>query len=99
MWHRCLGHVVGVVSRYRHDLGKGLWQAVKWILRYLLKTVDVGLVFEQDDAYDQYVIGFVDSDCAGDLNKRRSTTGYVFTLLGAPVSWKSTTVVLSTTKT
>ena len=27
---------------------------VKWILRYLLKTVDVGLVFERVDACDQY---------------------------------------------
>ena len=69
--HRRLRPAVRVVSRYRHDLGKENWEAVKWILRYLLKTVDVGLVFVQDDAYDQYVIGFVDSDCASDLNKRR----------------------------
>ena len=42
---------------------------MKWILRYLLKTIDVGLVFERDDAYDQYAIIFVDSNCDGDLNK------------------------------
>ena len=88
-WHRCLGPAVGVVSRYRHDPGKGYWQIVKWVLRYLLKIVDVGLVFERDDTCDQYAIGFVDSDCAGELDKRQSTTGYVFTLSGAPVSWKS----------
>ncbi|KAE8731345.1 Pyridoxal phosphate-dependent transferases superfamily protein [Hibiscus syriacus] len=67
---------VGVVSRYMHDLGKDYWQAVKWILRYILNTV-------------------------GDLDKRRSTTGYVFTFAKAPVSWKSTlqsTVTLSTTE-
>ena len=90
LWHRCLGPVVGVVSRYRHDPGKGHWQAVKWVLRYLLKTVDVGLVFERDDTCDQYSVGFVDSDCASDLDKRQSTTGYVFTLSGALLSWKST---------
>ena len=86
LWHRFLGPAVGVVSRYRHDPGKGLWQSVKWVLRYLLNTVDVGLVFERDDACDQYAIGFVDSDCAGDLDKWHSTTIYVFTLLGALVS-------------
>ena len=32
-----------------HDLDKGQWQAVKWILRFLLKIIDVGLVFERDD--------------------------------------------------
>ena len=63
---------------------------MKWVIRYLLKTVDVGLVFERDDTCDQYAIGFVDSNCAGDLDKGQSTIVYVFTLLRAPVSWKST---------
>ena len=49
----------------------------------------------------QHVVGYCDSDYAGDLDKRISTTGYVFTLIKAPVSWKSTlqsTVALSTMK-
>ena len=59
---------------------------MKWILRYLLGTVDVGLMFKQDDTVGQLVIGCVDSDYAGDLDKFRSTSGYIFTLVGAPVS-------------
>ena len=62
-------------------------------------TIDVGLVFKQKDS--QYIVGYCDSDYAGDLDKRRSTTGYVFTIANAPVSWKSTlqsTVALSTTE-
>ena len=55
-----------------------------------MKTVDVGLVFERVDSCDQYAIGFVDSYCSGDLDKWWSTTGYVFTLSRALVSWKST---------
>ncbi|OIS96364.1 nudix hydrolase 23, chloroplastic [Nicotiana attenuata] len=81
-----------------HDPGKEHCQAVKWILRHIRNTVDVGLIFEQEDS--QYLVGYCDSDYAGDLDKRRSTTGYVFTS-NAPVSWKSTlqsTVVLSTTE-
>ena len=62
---------------------------MKWVLRYLLKTIDVDLVFERDNTCDQYAIGFSDSDCAGDLDKRQPTI-YVFTLLGVPISWKST---------
>ncbi|XP_075098885.1 secreted RxLR effector protein 161-like [Nicotiana tabacum] len=50
----------------------------------------------------QYLVGYCDSDYAGDLDKRRSTTGYVFTFTNAPVSWKSSLqsmVVLSTIET
>ena len=80
LWYKHLGPAVGVVSMYMHGHGKGQWKVVKWILRYLLKIIDVGLVFECDDTCDQYAIGFVNSNCAGDLDKRRSTTDYVFTL-------------------
>ena len=82
-----------------YNPGKVHWQAMKWILRYIKKTVDVGLIFEQEK--NQCVVGYCDSDHAGDLDKRRSTTGYVFTLAKAPVSWRSTlqsTVALSTTE-
>lgn len=44
---------------------------------------------------------YVDSDYAGDLDKRISLTGFVFTLSGCAISWKATlqsTVALSTTE-
>uniref|UniRef100_A0A3Q7GF13 Reverse transcriptase Ty1/copia-type domain-containing protein n=1 Tax=Solanum lycopersicum TaxID=4081 RepID=A0A3Q7GF13_SOLLC len=47
------------------------------------------------------VTGYSDSDYAGDVDTRRSMTGYVFTLGGSVVSWKATlqpTVTLSTTE-
>lgn len=40
-----LSQVVSMVSRYMHDTEKEHWQAVKWILQYLLGTMDVGLMF------------------------------------------------------
>ncbi|KAH9790843.1 DExH-box ATP-dependent RNA helicase DExH17 [Citrus sinensis] len=52
----------------------------------LASTVDVGLLFKKDCG--QQCVGYCDSDFAGDLDKRRSTTGYVFTLGGGPVSWR-----------
>ncbi|KAE8664469.1 hypothetical protein F3Y22_tig00112762pilonHSYRG00050 [Hibiscus syriacus] len=79
-----ISQAVGFVSRYMHDPGERHWRAVKWILRYLQQTVDVGLVFEQDEALGQCVVGYANSDYAGDLDKRRSTTGYLFTLAKAP---------------
>ncbi|KAG8489015.1 hypothetical protein CXB51_016942 [Gossypium anomalum] len=47
------------------------------------------------------VIGYVDTDFAGDLDRRRSLIGYVFTIRGCTISWKATsqtTVALSTTE-
>ncbi|GKC18269.1 retrovirus-related pol polyprotein from transposon TNT 1-94 [Tanacetum coccineum] len=88
-------NVVGIRITLEKDIGK----LVKWILRYIHNTIDVGLVFENGSS--QWVEGYCDSDYAGDLDKRRSTTGYVFTLAKAPVSWKFTlqsTTALSTTE-
>ena len=50
---------------------------------------------------DNLVVGYVDFDYAGDLDKRRSTTSYLFTMADGPVCWHSTlqsTVALSTTE-
>ena len=91
---------VSVVSRYMSNPGKRHWEAVKWILRYLKGASDVGLTFQKDGGGIS-ILGYVDSDYAGDLDRRRSTTGYIFTLVGSAVSWKSTLqsiVALSTTE-
>jgi len=66
-------------------------------------VVDVGLVFEKDEHGKQECRVYVDSDYDGDLDKRRFTTGYVFTLSQALMSWcftlQSTMALsLSTTK-
>ena len=50
---------------------------------------------------DCKIAGYSDSDFAGDLDRRRSLTGYAFTLSGSAISWKATlqsTVALSTTE-
>ncbi|KAH9770424.1 hypothetical protein KPL71_012371 [Citrus sinensis] len=79
-----ISQAVSMVSKYMHNPGKNHWLAVKWILRYLYGTVDVGLLFKKDCG--QQCVGYCDSDFAGDLDKRRSTTGYVFILSGGLVN-------------
>lgn len=86
-----IAHDVGLVSRCMHNPGKEHWQAPKWILRYLHGTRDVTLCFQHSNSsFEDFVVGYVDSDYAGDLDKRRSTTGYLFTMAKGPVSWRST---------
>ncbi|KAH9679836.1 hypothetical protein KPL71_026295 [Citrus sinensis] len=93
-----IAQAVGAVSRYMANPGGEHWIAVKRVLRYIRGTSDVALCYGGSEFT---VRGYVDSDFAGDLDKRKSTTGYVFTLAGAAVSWVSklqTVVALSTTK-
>ena len=96
-----LSHAVSVVSRYMHNPGKDHWEAVKWILRYVKGTVGKGLVFDKNKAATSDVVGYVDSDYAGDLDKRRSISGYIFTMCGGAISWKASLqsiAALSTTE-
>ena len=69
-----------------------------WVLRCIQDTIEVSLIFEKDSMSKQQCIRYVDSNYAGDLDKCRSTMGYVVTLSQEPVSWRSTlqsTIALS----
>ncbi|KAE8695859.1 U-box domain-containing protein 31 [Hibiscus syriacus] len=93
-----IAHAVGAVSRYMNNPGKVHWEAVKWILRYLRGTTNKALCFKGGDTI---LTGYVDADLAGNVDIRRSTTGYVYTLGGTAVSWVSQLqkiVALSTTE-
>ncbi|KAH9648039.1 Integrase catalytic domain-containing protein [Citrus sinensis] len=48
------------------------WRAVQWIMRYLKRTLEVGLVYGGEDKSGHTLIGYEDADFAGDLDKRRS---------------------------
>ncbi|GJR47272.1 retrotransposon protein, putative, ty1-copia subclass [Tanacetum coccineum] len=64
-------YAVSVVSRYLANLGKNHWGVVKWILKYLRGTANVGLVYGTNRGNHVDVRGFVDSDYANDLDKGR----------------------------
>jgi hypothetical protein len=91
-----LSHTLSVVSRFMDNPGKEHWRAVQWIFIYLRGTSNACL---QIGKSRDGLVGYVDSDYAGDLDKRRSLTGYVFTIGGCVVSWKvslQATIALST---
>ena len=95
-----LAYVVSMVSRFMANPGKEHWSAMKWILRYIRGTTCVGILYSRDASSGQ-LVGYSDSDYSGDLDGRRSTNGYIFTLSGSPISWNSTLqslVALSTTE-
>jgi hypothetical protein len=90
-----ISHAVGALARYMSAPQKQHWDAARALLRYLGGTTGVGICF--GDALG--LQGYCDADYAGDLDTRRSTTGFVFTLHGGAVSWSSRlqpTVAVST---
>ena len=90
-------HAVRVVSRFISRPGKQHWEAVKWILRYLKGSSDTSLSFIGASLKLQ---GYVDADFAGDIDSRKSTTRFVFTLGGTAISCASNLqkiITLSTT--
>ncbi|KAM3231906.1 hypothetical protein P3S67_009118 [Capsicum chacoense] len=96
-----LAYAVSMVSRYMHNPGKYHWDVVKWIFRYLKGMVNLGLVFDRNKVTSNDVVGFVDSDYGGDLDRRGSLSGYIFTLCSGSIIWKASLqsiAVLSTTE-
>jgi hypothetical protein len=92
-----LGAAMSQLSKYCQNPGKGHWEAVKRVLRYVAGTLEYGLVFKR--GCEISVGGFCDSDYGGNVDTGRSTTGYVFMLGGTAISWGSVqqpTVALST---
>ena len=51
-------------------------------------TIDYDIMFNRLQS-DPLVVGYVDADYARDLDQRWFTIGYVFTLSGGPICWKS----------
>ena len=93
-----IAYAVGVVSRFLSNPGRQHWEAVKWIMRYLRGTSKLKLTFGSGKPV---LIGYTDSDMAGDVDNRKSTSGYLMTFSGGAVSWQSRLqkcVALSTTE-
>jgi hypothetical protein len=83
-----IAHVVGVLNRYMSKPGKEHRAIVKRVFMYLSGTSSYGLCYQGRPGL--YIVldihGFLDVDWVGDMDHRRTTSGYVFNLFGA-ISW------------
>ena len=79
---------VGVLSKYKSRPEKEHWQGVKRILRYIQGTIDFGLIYKaKGNTFS--LAGYLDADWAGDLDTRRSASGYIFHIEGSTVVWQT----------
>ena len=91
--------VVSLISRYMENPTELHLLAAKRVLRYLKGTTEFGIFYKKRG--DDELVAYTDSDYAGDLEDRKSTSGYVFLLSSRAVSWstrKQPVVSLSTTE-
>ena len=84
-----LAFSVDYVSRFLEEPRKDHLAAVKQILRYVAGSKSWGLRYEIKKERVQ-LTGFSDSDFAGDVDARRSTTRVIFFLGSSPITWQST---------
>ena len=64
-------------------------------MRYLQGTKDLMLTYRRYDSL--HIEGYTDSDYVGD--DRKSTSWYIFTLVGGAISWKSSKQTVTTSST
>ena len=78
---------VGQCSRYLENPGKAHWSTAKRIITYLRCTKELELVLNCTNSME--LLAYADSELGRTEDKGRSTTGYLFTYGGGPISWKS----------
>lgn len=77
-----ISYSLNIVSRYLNNPSKDHVNAVKRIIRYLIKTLDICINYNCNSE----LIGYSDSDFASEIDSRKSNTGYIFMLNGGPVT-------------
>ena len=90
-----LAFVTGLVGRFQSNPRTEHWELVKKVLRYLQGMKSLMMTYRRSDSL--HIVGSSDSDYAGD--DRKSTSGYVFTLAGGAISWKSSKQTVTTLST
>ena len=99
-----LAFTVSCLSRFNHNPSPAHWKSLLRAIKYFGTTQNFGIrlgnlpVNTDPPARGLQTVntdrelsfhGYSDSDYAGDIATRRSTSGYVFFMAGGPISWKS----------
>ncbi|CAM8903390.1 unnamed protein product [Rhodiola kirilowii] len=88
-----IAYTVSRLARYMSNPGTEHWNAIVRIMRYLRFTRNYSLHYTR---YPKVIEGYTDASWISDS---KATSGYVFTLGGAAISWKSSKQTLITQST
>ena len=101
-----ISFTVNLLARYSNAPTRRHWVGVKDIFRYLKGTTDLGLFYPYESSngavpyapqVDSCLVGYADAGYLSDPHKARSQMGYVFTVGGTAISWRSTKQTLVAT--
>src|SRR3954462_5223237 len=81
-----IAFAVSKLSRFVSNPGDVHWHAIERVMRYLKGTMSHGLHYT---GYPSVLEGYSDANWISDAAEMKATSGYVFTLGGGAVSWKS----------
>src|SRR5258706_8079716 len=112
-----IAFAVGALSRFLSNPGRRHWAEAKCVLSYLKGTSNYAICYSTDGSAIRNVFGYLqgigmrptedlfegfsNSDWAGCVDTRRSTSGFVWIMGGGAICWRSklqTIVVLSSTE-
>lgn len=81
-----LAFAISRLSRYTSNPSAEHWKSITRVLRYLRYTRTYGLHYTR---YPAVIEGYTDVNWISDIRDSKSTSGYLFTLGGGAISWKS----------
>lgn len=81
-----IAYAVGVLCRFTSNPSIEHWYAIKRVMRYLKRTMNLGIHYQK---FIAVLEGYSDTDWNTLLEDSKATIGYVFNIAGGVVSWKS----------
>jgi len=81
-----IAYAVSRLSRYTQCPSQDHWVALARLMRYLRGTMDYVIEYS---GFPTVLEGYNDANWISDSDETKSTSGYVFTLGGGAVTWRS----------
>jgi len=81
-----IAYAVGRLSRYTQCPSQNHWDALARLMKYFRGTMDYVIEYS---GFLAMLEGYIDANWISDSNEIKSTGGYVFTLGGGAVTWRS----------
>jgi hypothetical protein len=81
-----IAYAVSKLSPFVSNSGSEHWRALERVMRYLVGTMKYGIQYSGDP---KVLEGYSDANWISDADELKATSGYVFTLGGGTISWKS----------
>ena len=67
-----ISYVISFLNRYMGNPGNGHWIVMKWLIRYLIGTLKISLIYEKAGS-KVWLDGYVDLDHDGDKDKKKKS--------------------------